>query len=128
MIKHIQPGAVPESKAPFSQAVVDDLYAHMAGLVAADFPEGRAVLGDAHKETLAVMSAMKNMLAELGLDMDRVVRVEVHLADLQDFDAMDSAYRQFFELGKFPARTTTESPKLFGGSLVEVTCMARLNT
>jgi len=128
MIKHIQPKAVPESSAPFSQAVVDDMYAHMAGLVAADFPEGQAILGDVHLETTTVMAAMKNMLSELGLTMDRVVRVEVHLSDLADFEQMDRAYRPFFESGKFPARTTTQSPQLFGGSKVEITCMARLNT
>ena len=57
----------------------------------------------------------------------RVVReAEVHLADLNDFDAMDTAYREFFSPKAYPARTTTESPKLFGGSKVEVTVQARL--
>ena len=126
MIRHIQPKSFPESEAPFSQAVVDDTYAHLAGVVAADFPEGQAVLGSAYDETMAIMKAMSTMLEELDLSLERVVRSEVHLATLDDFDEMDRAYRQFFELGKFPARTTTESPKLFGGSLVEVTMMARL--
>ena len=126
MIKHIQPDAVPQSQAPFSQAVVDDCYAHMAGWVAADFPEGQAILGDVGKETSLVMQTMKDMLLQLGLEMDRVVRVDVHLTDLSDFDAMDNVYRQFFQAGKYPARTTTQSSQLFGGSKVEVTCMARL--
>jgi 2-iminobutanoate/2-iminopropanoate deaminase len=58
--------------------------------------------------------------------MGRIVRVEVHLADLDDFNAMDTAYREFFEAGSYPARTTTESRKLFGDSRVEITCQARL--
>ncbi len=65
-------------------------------------------------------------IQEIGLDMDRIVRTEVHLVDLNDINAMDLAYRSFFEKGSYPARTTTESPRLFGGSLVEITCMARL--
>lgn len=127
MIRHIQPKAVPESAAPFSQVVIDDCYAHLAGLVAADFPAGEAVLGDAYKETQAVMSAIRKMLDELGLGMDRIVRTDVHLAGIEHFDEMDRAYREFFEAGHYPARTTVESMKMFGGSLVEVTCMARLN-
>ena len=55
----------------------------------------------------------------------RIVKVEVHLADLEDFDAMDAAYREFFAEHEFPARTTTESRRLFGGSLVEITCQVR---
>ena len=43
-------------------------------------------------------------------------------AILRDFDAMDAAYREFFPDGAYPARTTTESPHLFGGSKVEITC------
>ena len=126
MIRHIQPKAVPESAAPFSQVVIDDHYAHFAGLVAADFPEGQAVLGDVGQETRAVLTALRNMLEEIGLDMGRVVRSDVHLANLEDFDTMDEAYCEFFEPDHFPARTTTESPRLFHGSRVEITCMARL--
>ena len=126
MIRHIQPQSVPGSQAPFSQVVLDDHYAHLSGLVAADFPEGRAVLGDVAEETRAVLNAIDGMLKEIGLDTGRVVRIDVHLATLDDFDAMDAAYREFFDEGRFPARTTTESPRLFGGSRVEVTCMARL--
>lgn len=126
MIRHIQPHCVPESEAPFSQVVMDDNYAYLAGLVAADYPEGQSVLGDVGEETHSVLTTIRNMLLEIGLDMDRIVRTDVHLADLDDFDAMDLAYRSFFEKGKYPARTTTESPRLFGGSRVEITCVARL--
>ena len=89
--------SVPESNAPFSQVVIDDRYAHLAGLVAADFPSGEAVLGDAYKETQAVMGAIREMLDELGLGMDRIVRTDVHLANIVHFDEMDRAYREFFE-------------------------------
>jgi 2-iminobutanoate/2-iminopropanoate deaminase len=105
---------------------MDDNYAYLAGLVAADYPEGQLVLGDVGEETHSVMKTIRNMLQEIGLDMDRIVRTDVHLADLDDFDEMDLAYRSFFENEKYPARTTTASPRLFGGSRVEITCMARL--
>ncbi len=126
MIRRIQPNAVPESDAPFSQMVLDDCYAYLAGLVAADFPHGVAVLGDVGAETRAVMGVVSDMLREVGLSLEDVVKAEVHLADLNDFDAMDTAYREFFSPKAYPARTTTESPKLFGGSKVEVTVQARL--
>ncbi len=126
MIKRFQPKSVPESEAPFSQIVTDDRYAFLSGLVAADFPAGQAVLGDVGEETRAVLTAIRDALTEIELGMDRLVRVEVHLSDLDDFEAMDIAYREFFETGTFPARTTTESKRLFGDSRVEITCQARL--
>ena len=126
MIKRLQPNTVPESDAPFSQIVLDDRYAYLAGLVAADFPHSLAVLGDVSAETRVVMGAISDMLKEVGLNFEDVVKTEVHLADLSDFDAMDAAYREYFLPKVYPARTTTESSKLFGGSKVEVTVQARL--
>ncbi len=126
MIRRIQPNAIPESDAPFSQIVLDDCYAYFAGLVAADFPDGVAVLGDVAAETRVVMAAISEMLKEVGLSFEDVVKADVHLADLGDFDAMDAAYREYFPPGVYPARTTTESPRLFGGSKVEMTVQARL--
>ena len=126
MIRRIQPNAIPESDAPFSQIVLDDCYAYFAGLVAADFPDGVAVLGDVGAETRVVMAAISEMLKEVGLSFEDVVKADVHLADLSDFDAMDAAYREYFPPRAYPARTTTESPRLFGGSKVEMTVQARL--
>ena len=125
MITRIQPAAVPASQAPFSQVVMDDHYAFLAGLVAADFPAGETVLGDVGAETRAVLAVIGEILEELQLLRENMVKVEVHLSDLNDFDAMDAAYREFFTAGHYPARTTTESPRLFGDSKVEITCQVR---
>jgi 2-iminobutanoate/2-iminopropanoate deaminase len=128
MNQYFQPKCMPDSSAPFSQVVIDDTYAHLAGIVAADFPAGQTVLGDVNSETRAIMTLIASILAELDLAFANLVRVDVHLANLDDFDAMDAAYREFFPAGQYPARTTTESRRLFGDSLVEVTCMARLDS
>ena len=77
-------------------------------------------------ETKLVLGAISDMLKEIGLTLEDIVKADVHLADLSDFDAMDIAYRECFKPKCYPARTTTESPKLYGGSKVEVTVQARL--
>ena len=111
--------------APFSQIVCDDRYAFVAGVVAADLPGGEAALGDVAAETRLVMDAIGDLLAEIGLGFDRVVRVDLHLADFGEFARMNEVYRRYFEDGRYPARTATESRRLFGGSRVEITCVAR---
>jgi enamine deaminase RidA (YjgF/YER057c/UK114 family) len=121
----MQPRAVPKSSAPIGQVVIDDSYVHLSGLVAYDFPAGASAIGDVGAETRAVLTTVRDILQELGMTMDRIVRVDVHLADLDEFDAMNAAYREFFEPTACPARTTTQSPKLIGNCRVEITCMAR---
>ena len=72
-----------------------------------------------------VLAVIGDILDELQLARERIVKVEVHLSDLADIDAMDAAYRRFFDGSAYPARTTTESRRLFGGSKVEITCQVR---
>ena len=114
-----------EIGAPFSNIVLDGDYAFLSGLVAADVEEGPAVLGNIRAETAVVMKTIKFLLGEVSLEMSNIVRCDVHLTDLSEMDAMNEIYGSFFETGYYPARTTTQSGALFGGSRVEVTCVAR---
>lgn len=126
LLEYHDPGRTLVRGAPFAPLVTDGRYAFVAGIVAADIPGGESVLGDVTAESELVMSAIRDMLADIGLGLDRVVKVEAHLADLNEFPAFNDAYRRFFEEGRYPARTTTESRRLYGGSRVEITCMAAL--
>ena len=81
--------------------------------------------GDVAAETTAILSVVKSLLAEIGLEMTDIVRCDVHMKTLRDMPEMNAAYAAFFPGPKFPARTTTQSAALFGGSRVEITCIAR---
>ena len=126
MIQRIDHPKLRASGAPFRHAVVDDRYAFLAGVVAADLPEGAGALGDVRAETRLVMAAICELLGTLGLGPEDIVRVDVHLVDLDEMAAMNEVYTGFFSGRALPARTCTESAKLYGGSRVEITCQARL--
>jgi 2-iminobutanoate/2-iminopropanoate deaminase len=111
---------------PFSHVVMDGTYAFLSGIVASDVPGGAAAHGDIAREAEIVMAAIRDTLAHVGLGMERIVRVEVHLADVNRMPELDRVYRRFFASGAFPARTCTQSGGLAGGSSVEITVMARL--
>jgi 2-iminobutanoate/2-iminopropanoate deaminase len=125
LFKHYtDPNALPATS-PFSHLVTDDLYAYVAGRVAADIPEHEALLGDVYAETRHIMTSILVLLNEVNLDFSRVVQTTVHLVNLNDMPEMDRAYGAFFQKDKYPARTCIESAKLYGGSRVEITCTAR---
>jgi len=112
---------------PYSVLITDGTYAFMAGVVASDLAGGDRVHGDIAAETRLVMDAIRRALAGIGVGMDRIVRVDIHLTDLASMPAMNATYRSFFEGDRLPTRTCTESPQLAGGSNVEITVMARLS-
>jgi 2-iminobutanoate/2-iminopropanoate deaminase len=111
---------------PFSHVVMDDTYAFLSGIVASDLPGGAGTHGDIARETELVMAAIRDALAGIGLGMERIVRVDVHLSEIGRMPEFDRVYRRFFPSGAFPARTCTQSGGLAGGSNLEITVMARL--
>ena len=125
-LEHHDPERTLVRGAPFTPIVTDGRYAFVAGIVAADIPGAESVLGDVAAETELVMTTLRSMLADIGLGMERLVRVEVHLADFDEFAAMNAVYRRFFDDDRYPARTATESRRLYGDSRVEITCVAAL--
>lgn len=110
---------------PYSQVVEADGLVFLAGQVAADCPRGRAAMGSTAAETLVVMDRIKATLWARGLSLGDVVRVDIHLIDLDDMKIVDRVYARYFAAGRLPARTCVEVRRLYGGSRIEITAMAR---
>ena len=120
--------AIPEletGKGPFSNLVLDGTYAFVSGVVASDLRGGAAAHGDIGRETELVMTAIRDALAHVGIGMERIVRVDVHMTDVARMGELDEVYAGFFPEDGLPARTCTQSGGLAGGSNVEITVMAR---
>ena len=110
---------------PGSHMATDDRYVFVSGLTVEDIPEGAEALGDIAAETHCVMSHLERMLGALGASLASVIRVDVHLTDMDEIGVMDGVYAKFFETGHYPTRTCTVSPQLYGKARVEITVMAR---
>ena len=80
--------------------------------------------GDITLHTTKVLDAVEAELEKAGSSMDKVLKVNVYLADLADYDGMNAAYRGRFGANP-PVRTTVAT---YGGvpgkSLVEIDCIA----
>ena len=110
---------------PGSHMVIDDDYVFLSGLTAADIQGGETVIGDIVEETRLVMRSLQRMLRSAGYDMADVVRSDVYITDLDLTRDMDATYAEFFADHRYPARTCTQTPRLYGGGHVEITVMAR---
>lgn len=116
---------LPHPHFPGSHIVLDEDYVHLSGLTAADIQGSEAVLGDVGEETRWIMRRLVHALDSVGCALTDVVRAVVHVTDINQVEAMDAAYAEFFTPPHYPARTCTESPRLLGGASVEITLTAR---
>ena len=125
MRHHLDSTRLKPRTSPYNHVVIADRDCFVAGVVAADIPGGEAVIGDVEAETDLVMGTIGDILADHGMSTADLIRVDVHLRDLDEIHVMDRAYGRHLDPEAMPARTTTQSDRLYGGSRVEITCMAR---
>ena len=76
---------------------------YLAGLAADDLSQG--VRGQT-KQTLANID---RVLAQAGTDKSKLLRVEVWLADMDNFDAMNEVYQAWVDSENVPARVCVEA-------------------
>ncbi len=89
--------------------------------------KGAQFEGDITVHTDHVLNEVEKELVANGSSMDKVLKVNVYLHDLNDFQAMNKVYRGRFGENP-PVRTTIAT---YGGipgiSLVEIDCIASLD-
>ena len=107
----------------YSPAVRAGDFLFLAGQVPTD-PETGALIGDdVSTQTHAVLDRIERVLKEAGATLGDVVSVVAYLADINDWDSFNEAYRSRFE-PPFPARTTVGAG--LHGFLVEISVTAYL--
>lgn len=107
----------------FSHAAVTDDLVFVSGTIGTT--EGLTLApGGIGPETTQTLRNIERILAAAELGWDAVAKVDVHLADMAEFDAMNEAYGAFFP-GDPPARITVGGVQLALGARVEIDCVAQ---
>ena len=81
-------------------------------------------MGDVPSQTRRTLDNMKAILEAAGSSLDKVLRCNVYLKDINDFAAMNQVYATYFS-APHPARTTIQAGALPGGISVEIDCIAK---
>ncbi len=80
--------------------------------------------GDAAAQTTVVLGKIDELLARAGSSKARILFVQIHLADMAHFDAMNTAWVAWLPEGAPPARTVVEAKLPRREFLVEMTVVA----
>ncbi len=108
---------------PYSRAAWAGDILYLAGQLGLDPATNKLVEGGAGPETEQIMKGIAAVLGVAGLSMANVVKANVYLTGMADFEAMNKVYETYFE-APYPARTTIGISALPAGAHVEIEVVA----
>ena len=111
-----------KANAPFSDVVEYGNMYFLAGQIGMDHSTRTMVEGGIKAETKQVIMNIKDVLAQRGLTLDHVVKCMVVLSTMEDFQAFNEVYTQYFT--KKPARTTFAASGLARDAAIEIEVIA----
>ena len=124
----VQTDSAPAAIGAYSQAIIAGGLVHCSGQVALDPVSGEMVGETAVEQAEQVLANLSAVLEAAGASMGQVLKCNVYLTNLEDFAAVNEVYARAFEGGVPPARACVEVSRLPKGALVEVDCVAFLQT
>ena len=124
--KAIETEKAPRPVGPYSQGLAAGGFIFVSGQVGFDPSTGGLAGDDVGSQTERALKNVSSVLEAAGAGLDRVVKVNVFLLDMDDFATMNEVYGRFFGAAPPPARTTVAVARLPLGALVEVEAVAIL--
>jgi 2-iminobutanoate/2-iminopropanoate deaminase len=122
-MKAIQTTAAPAAIGPYSQAIAQGSLLFTSGQLPIDPATGALRNADIVTAARQALSNLRAVLVAGGADTTTVVKTTVFLSDIQNFQAFNSVYAEFFK-EPFPARSCVQVAALPKGALVEIEAVA----
>jgi 2-iminobutanoate/2-iminopropanoate deaminase len=115
----------PAAVGPYSQAIKVGELVFTAGQIGIDPEAKKLVEGGIAAQTRQTLTNLKHILEAAGSSMVNVVKVTVYLQDIQDFQAMNQVYAEFFPAAP-PARAAAQVAALPLGAAVMIETVAAI--
>lgn len=123
MFQTISTTQAPGAIGPYSQAVDLGSLVFLSGQIPLDPATMEFVSDDVTEQTHQVMKNLKAVLKEAGLDFSHVAKMNIYLASMDDFAAVNDVYAGYLK-EPYPARAAVEVSRLPKGARVEIEAVA----
>jgi 2-iminobutanoate/2-iminopropanoate deaminase len=122
-IKRINTPNAPQPAGHYSQATVYNGLVFVAGQLSIDPATGAHKTGPIEEQTEQALSNVLAILQAAGSDWSRVLKVNIYVADINLWEAVNQVYSRV--LGEHrPARATIPTGALHHGFLIEIEAIA----
>ena len=108
----------------YSSAVTAGDFVYVSAQSPVDPMTGQMVEGDIGMLTNLVIDHLQHELLIKGVALSKVIKTEVFLKDIRDYEGMDAAYGARFNFQYPPARDVVEVSNLLNNARIEISCIA----
>lgn len=122
MKKVISTTKAPAAIGPYSQGIEAGNLVFTSGQLPIN-PENGELANSIEEATKQSLKNLKAILEQAGSSLENVIKCTVFLKDLNDFQAMNAVYAEFFS-SDCPARSCFQVAKLPMDALVEIEAIA----
>lgn len=119
----IHADGVPAAVGPYSHAVRAGNLVFTAGQIGTRPDTGELAGDDITAQTRQALTNLRQVLAASGSSLEQAVKCTVFLASMDDFQAMNAVYKEFFT-ESYPARSAFAVAQLPRNARVEIECIA----
>ena len=119
-----QDKASPKPVAPYKPSVMVNGTLYLSGQIPIVPETGLMIKDDITKATEQCMKNLGVLLKKHGLNHEDLVMVNIYMADMDNYGAINKAYAKFFPNEKFPARAAIQVGRLPLDAIVEISGIA----
>ena len=124
-MKIIETKNAPCAVGAYSQGIVSNGFVYSSGQLPLVPETGELISDDVKKATRQSLENVKAIVEAGGSSVEKIVKVNIFLDDVNDFAAVNEAYAEFFGDHK-PARSCVEVGKLPKNGLLEIEAIAEI--
>lgn len=125
-MKKIETPHAPKALGPYSQAVAAGQFVFISGQIGIDPKTNTLVDSTIQGQTRQVLNNIEAILHAANLSWENLVKTEIYLTSMEDFQEVNKLYGEKFPHAIKPARQTLEVSKLPLNALIEISCIALL--
>lgn len=123
-LRKVVSNKAPIAIGPYSQAVIHGNHVYVAGMLGMHPHTMDFVSDDVLEQAKQAFQNMTELLTEAGSGMDKVIKCEIFVTDMNDFMILNQLYGEIFVWDPAPVRQTLEVSALPRWAKVMISCIA----
>jgi len=125
-VSQIKTDKAPQAIGPYSQAIIAGNFLFVSGQIPLNPASATIITGGIKEQTSQTLKNIGAILKQAGSSFEDVVKVEIFLKNMNDFNIVNELYASFFPQDPKPARQVIEVSRLPRDVLIEISCIAYL--